>query len=106
MLHQDLSTNQSAVCASEENDVVFDGTTFDLFNPVTTVDISNILHSLNSTNCKLDPLRGWLETQRARAHFPVTLISPFLFSSLSFKSSVDLFIYSCCSSEKMLFYCH
>ena len=29
MLHQDLSTNQSAVCAPEENDVVFDGTTFD-----------------------------------------------------------------------------
>ena len=25
-------------------------------NPVTTVDVSNILHSLNSTNCKLDPL--------------------------------------------------
>ena len=56
MLHQDLSTNQSAVCAPEENDVVFDGTTFDQFNPVTTVDVNNILHSLNSTNCKLDPL--------------------------------------------------
>ena len=56
MLHQDLSTNQSAVCAPEENDVVFDGTTFDQFNPVTTVDVNNILHSSNSTNCKLDPL--------------------------------------------------
>ena len=56
MLHQDLSTNQSAVCAPEENDVVFDGTTFDQFNPITTVEVNNILHSLNSTNCKLDPL--------------------------------------------------
>ena len=37
-------------------------------------------------------IRGWLETRRVRAHFPVTLISPFLFSSLSCKSSVDLFI--------------
>ena len=56
MLHQYLSTNQSAVCAPKENDVVFDGTTFDQFNPVTTVDVNNILHSLNSTNCKLDLL--------------------------------------------------
>ena len=55
-MHLDLSTNQSAVCAPEENDVVFDGTTFDQFNPVTTVDANNILNSLNSTNCKLDPL--------------------------------------------------
>ena len=47
MLHQDLSTNQSAVYAPEENDVVFDGTTFDQFNPVTIVDVNNILHSLN-----------------------------------------------------------
>ena len=56
MLHQDLSINQSAVCAPEENDVVFDETTFDQFNPVTTVDVNNILHSINSTNCKLDSL--------------------------------------------------
>ena len=56
MLHQGLSTNQSAVCAPEENDVVFDGTTFDQFNPVTTVDANNILHTLNSANCKLEPL--------------------------------------------------
>ena len=56
MLHQYLSTNHSAVCAPEANDVVFDGTTFDQSNPVTTVDVDNILHSLNSTNCKLDPL--------------------------------------------------
>ena len=55
-LHQYLSTNQPAVCPPEENDVVFDGTTFDQFNPVTTVNINNILPSLNSTNCKLDRL--------------------------------------------------
>ena len=35
---------------------------------------------------------GWLETRRARAHFSVTITSPFLLSSLSCKSSVDLFI--------------
>ena len=35
---------------------------------------------------------GWLETRRARAHFPVTLTSPFSLSSLGCKSSVDLFI--------------
>ena len=46
MLHQELRTHQSAVCATEENNVVFDGTTFDQFNPVTTVDVNNILHSL------------------------------------------------------------
>ena len=28
-LYQYLRTNQPAVCASEENDVVFDGATFD-----------------------------------------------------------------------------
>ena len=56
MLRQYLSTNQSVACAPEENDVVFDGNTFDQFNPVTTVDVNNILHSLNSSNCKLDPL--------------------------------------------------
>ena len=56
MLHQDLSASQSAVCAPEKNDVVFDGTTFDQFNPINTVDVNNILHSLNSTNCKLYPL--------------------------------------------------
>ena len=38
-LHQYLSTNQPAVCAPEENDVVFNGTTFDQFNPVTTADV-------------------------------------------------------------------
>ena len=63
MLHQDLSTNQSAVCAPEENNEVFDGTTFDQFNPVTTVDVIKL-------------------------------------NKLQIRSS------SCCSSEKMLFYCH
>ena len=60
MLHQYLRTNQSVVCAPEENDVIFGGTTIDQFNPVTTVDVNNILHSLNSTNCKLDPLSAAL----------------------------------------------
>ena len=55
-LHQYLSTNQTAVCAPEENDVVFDGTTFDQFDPVATADVNSILHSLNSANSKLDPL--------------------------------------------------
>ena len=50
-LYQYLRTNQPAVCSPEENDVVFDETTFDQFNPVTTADVNNFLHSLNSTNC-------------------------------------------------------
>ena len=41
--------------------MVFDGTTFDQFNLVTTADVNNILHSLNSTNCKLDPLPAALQ---------------------------------------------
>ena len=52
-LHQYLSTNQLVVCAPEDNDVVFDGTTFDQFNPVTTADGNNILHSLNSTKLQI-----------------------------------------------------
>ena len=46
--------------------------------------------SITAAGRLLRHIRGWLETRRARAHFPVTLISPFLLSSLSCKFSVDL----------------
>ena len=46
--------------------------------------------SITAAGRLLRHIRGWLETRRARAHFPVTLISPLLFSSLSCKSSVDM----------------
>ena len=45
--------------------------------------------SITAAGRLLRHIRGWLETRRALAHFPVTLTSPFLLSSLSCKSSVD-----------------
>ena len=45
--------------------------------------------SITAAGRLLRHIRGWLETRRERAHFPVTLTSPFLLSSFSCKSSVE-----------------
>ena len=53
-IHQSLDNSLSSV--NFEESACFSGIKFDEFLPASNTQVSNILHSLNSTYCKLDPL--------------------------------------------------